>query len=441
MKANLSLLAAALFLGLPNTLSAETILYQHDFDDGELYPFMYDTNQGSRVTIVDGTLQTKWEEELYDGTNMGRKAQFYPEYQDGWHTQELWLGYHMKISSDYMADDYDTDAGLMQVWGFDDSTGKANHFIMLQFEGRNGGQLTWSHRYMFNTSTKYLITDDFPRDEFVSVIIHVKLADVDEGIVQVWIDGELKLDKTEQTIGWGDMNENGMYNLSHFGAAMGQYNYRESAGYDSTYDSDSHYYLGHKEGETRTVTFDNFSMYYDASDAYDIVNPDRDTDTTTDDTTTDDANSDSSEPVVQMIKRNASAYAIDGNFGGADEQDVYLWEEGAGNVNQQWYEIDRGDGYYSYQKVDTSFCLDGNKDGEDGQNVYLWTCSDNNYNQHWLKVDMGDGYYRLEKRNASDYSLDGNNSGDNGQSIYLWSSDDGNQNQHWYFNYLSGSSD
>ena len=143
-------------------------------------------------------------------------------------------------------------------------------------------------------------------------------------------------------------------------------------------------------------------------------------------------------PVLQMIKRNAEGYAIDGNNGGENAQNVYLWSEDSDNVNQQWYEIDRGDDYYSYQKVDTEYCLDGDNGGENTQNVYLWSCQESNYNQHWLKVDMGDGYYRLEKRNASDYSIDGNNGGENSQSIYLWESSDSNENQHWYFNYISG---
>lgn len=143
-------------------------------------------------------------------------------------------------------------------------------------------------------------------------------------------------------------------------------------------------------------------------------------------------------PVVQMTKRNADNYAIDGNNGAENAQDVYLYSEDADNVNQQWYEVDRGDGYYSYQKVDTDYCLDGDNSGENAQNVYLWSCQESNYNQQWLKVDMGNGYYRMEKRNASGYSIDGNNGGENAQSIYLWESSDTNENQQWYFNYISG---
>ena len=145
-------------------------------------------------------------------------------------------------------------------------------------------------------------------------------------------------------------------------------------------------------------------------------------------------------PVVQMLKRNAANFAIDGNYGGDDGQDVYLWSEDDNNVNQQWNEIDRGNGYYSFQKAGTSYCLDGGENGDDGQNVYLWSCVASNQNQHWLKVNVGGGNYRLEKRNAPGYSLDGNRGGDDGQSVYLWSSDNNNQNQHWLFNYVDSGS-
>lgn len=145
-------------------------------------------------------------------------------------------------------------------------------------------------------------------------------------------------------------------------------------------------------------------------------------------------------PVVQMIKRNASAFAIDGNRGGANGQEVYLYSENEDNQNQQWYEIDRGNGYYTYQKVGTDFCIDGGNDGERQQSVYLWSCRENNQNQHWLKVDVGSGNYRLQKRNASDFSIDGKGGGESEQTLHLWDSSDSNQNQHWSFNYVSDDS-
>jgi G8 domain/Secretion system C-terminal sorting domain/Ricin-type beta-trefoil lectin domain-like/Bacterial Ig domain len=143
--------------------------------------------------------------------------------------------------------------------------------------------------------------------------------------------------------------------------------------------------------------------------------------------------------VVQIIKRNAPAYAIDGNNGGANEQNVYLWSGSATNVNQQWIEIDRGNGYYSYKKMNTTYCIDGNNGGAIDQNVYLYTCDDTNENQHWKKVDMGSGYFRLEKRNAPGFSIDGGSGGADGQNVKLFTSDNTNQNLQWSFTTVNSS--
>lgn len=135
---------------------------------------------------------------------------------------------------------------------------------------------------------------------------------------------------------------------------------------------------------------------------------------------------------VSMRKSNSLGFAIDGNGGGANAQNVYLWSYNSNNQNQHWEEISRGGDYYSYKKRGTNFCLDGDSGGANGQNVYLWTCSDNNHNQHWKKVYVS-GQYRLEKRNAPEYSMDGNRGGANRQNLYLWRSNNANQNQLWEF--------
>ena len=143
--------------------------------------------------------------------------------------------------------------------------------------------------------------------------------------------------------------------------------------------------------------------------------------------------------IVQIKKRNASTFAIDGNSGGANGQNVYLWSSNSSNVNQHWVEIDRGNGYYSYQKENTNYCIDGNSGGANRQNVYLWTCNENNQNQQWKKVDMGSGYFRLEKRNAPGFSLDGGSGGANGQNIGLYDSSSSSQNLQWSFTTLNSS--
>jgi len=133
------------------------------------------------------------------------------------------------------------------------------------------------------------------------------------------------------------------------------------------------------------------------------------------------------------MEKNHQNFSIDGNYHGDNGQNVYIWKSNLSNINQQWIEIDRGNGYYTYQKNGTEYCLDGNNGAENGQSVYLWSCIENNHNQHWLKVNTASGSFRLEKRNAPGFSLDGGNGGSNRQDLYLWGSNDNNVNQQWNF--------
>ena len=110
---------------------------------------------------------------------------------------------------------------------------------------------------------------------------------------------------------------------------------------------------------------------------------------------------------------------------------MYLFQQNSNNVNQQWIEINRGNGFYSYRKQDTSHCLDGGANGAQGQNVYLWVCRDNNQNQHWQKINAGSGFVRLLKRNASGFVLDGANNNANFASIKLFDASSQNRNLEW----------
>ena len=135
--------------------------------------------------------------------------------------------------------------------------------------------------------------------------------------------------------------------------------------------------------------------------------------------------------VVHIKKRNAQNYAIDGNRGGANGQSVYLWNQNPNNANQQWIEINRGSGYYSYQKRGTDHCLDGGRGGANRQDVYLWECSDNNQNQHWQKVSTDTGFYQLRKRNASGFAINGGSNGADGQNVNLYNSSSTSSNLQW----------
>ena len=134
----------------------------------------------------------------------------------------------------------------------------------------------------------------------------------------------------------------------------------------------------------------------------------------------------------RLVKRNASGFAIDGGSRNANGRNIELYDN-VDHPNLTWTEIDRGNGYYSYQKLGTNFCIDGRNGGANGQNVHLWTCSTNNQNQHWRKINVGGGNYVLQKRNAPNFAIDGGRGGRKDQNVYLWRMNTSNQNQHWNF--------
>ncbi|NMH89675.1 VPS10 domain-containing protein [Flavivirga algicola] len=138
-------------------------------------------------------------------------------------------------------------------------------------------------------------------------------------------------------------------------------------------------------------------------------------------------------PIVTIRKSNAIGFAIDGNVGGANGQNVKLWAYDQNNVNQQWEEISRGNGFYSYKKKNTNFCIDGSNGSGNGKNVKLWTCSDTNQNQQFKKLSVGNGLFHLQKRNAIGFAIDGNPGGANNQNVQMWASNTSNQNQQWSF--------
>ena len=136
----------------------------------------------------------------------------------------------------------------------------------------------------------------------------------------------------------------------------------------------------------------------------------------------------------KLVKRNASGFAIDGDNGGVANRSVELYTN-VDHDNLTWTEIDRGNGYYAYQKFNTDVCMDGGNGGANRQDVTLQTCDAADINQHWQKVDVGSGHYQLQKRGTK-FSIDGGSGGAIDQNIYLWTSASGNQNQHWRYDEL-----
>ena len=137
------------------------------------------------------------------------------------------------------------------------------------------------------------------------------------------------------------------------------------------------------------------------------------------------------EQIVHIRKRNALDFAIDGQSGAANRQALKLDSEDSSNVDQQWIEIDRGDGFFSYQKQGTDYCIDGNNGGVQKQVIYLYRCDSTNQNQQWQKVSTDSGFVQLRKRNATGFAINGGSGGSSGQAVNLYDSSNSSQNLQW----------
>jgi len=134
--------------------------------------------------------------------------------------------------------------------------------------------------------------------------------------------------------------------------------------------------------------------------------------------------------VVTLRKRNAAGFAIDGQNGASNGQNVHLWSFNANNVNQRFTQVNRGNSFFSYIKQGTNHALDGGNGGARNQNVVLWVSGANNFNQQWRRVSSGGGSFQLRKRNSQGFSINGGNGGRRGQNVNLFNTIN-NQNLHW----------
>ena len=133
--------------------------------------------------------------------------------------------------------------------------------------------------------------------------------------------------------------------------------------------------------------------------------------------------------IVNIVKRTASfgLHSNDGSNGGA----LNLHSNLAHN-NLKFNEIDRGGGFFSYERFNSAHSIDGGNGGAIRQNVYVWSTDADDYNQQWEKVSAGDGSYTLRKRNAILYGIHG------GKAENLFNvnmhSNFSHPNLHWYVN-------
>lgn len=137
--------------------------------------------------------------------------------------------------------------------------------------------------------------------------------------------------------------------------------------------------------------------------------------------------------VLHLIKKSEPTYALTTTTSGTNGSSISLTLSDTTNNDQYWTEIDRGNGYYSYQKANSNFCMDGGNNGADDQEVYLWECGETNQNQQWKKVEVESDTYRLEKRNSTSFAIDGGSSQINADVLSLLTIDNNNEDQQWIF--------
>ena len=269
---------------LPFTVNAQGFKY-HDFDDGDMGPFVKCTTKNPNYTkVVKNRLETYWTQTSYDGSRMtkGAEACGDPDAEGardiGYLTyKHVWAGFIMNIDTGYMAENPNSDGGLMQVFGFYQPDGVDKYSSWTAMLDYKKGNITWVDRRNLSTKTYALVYEDYPKGQDVAVIVHVVLSSNSNGMVEIFMDGVKRYSRYNINIGMGVFNDDDEQIApdSYTELKIGQYDYRNEGGYDESYNG-TEWYDGYLEGEERIVRYDNIG-WYDGEDGYDIVNPVKDT--------------------------------------------------------------------------------------------------------------------------------------------------------------------
>jgi len=147
----------------------------------------------------------------------------------------------------------------------------------------------------------------------------------------------------------------------------------------------------------------------------------------------DDGTNDSITGYYQITKKNSPSFCIYANANLAkvgDQLTLYPYQEA--DPNTIWVEYDRGNGYYSYQLLNTNLWIDGGDGGVNSQPVFLSEWDDVSSNQYWKKEMPDSTYIRLKKKDV-EFVINGGSGGALGQTINLWRSPSTSANMHWIF--------
>jgi hypothetical protein len=258
----LLLAIVTIILGITAKLGAQTLMVSSDFNDGNIAPFHECTTKDPNYTkVVDGRVKTFWTSEGYDGTRADKGAEMCIATKLFHTKKEGWYGFTMNVGPDYRKD---SNAGVAQIFGFSMTrwTWEAmlkitNNDLIMGYRGKGSESPGGVGE---GNETNVTVLKDVPRNTDINIIIHFILSAANKGVMEVWINGEQKMNDTGIMLGFGTWNSDTDEvdcEKCRTELKAGQYNY-----------DDRHY----RENETRTVYYDNVTMY-NGTDGYDIVDP------------------------------------------------------------------------------------------------------------------------------------------------------------------------
>ena len=228
------------------------MLVSHNFDDGSIDPFTVCTTQNPNfVRAEDGRMITWWTEVGYNGTRMDKGAEACADQIV--FNKEGWYGMNVELGADYPTH---TSGAIAQIFGF-----KTDFWSWSGLLEMIEGDLVAIHRRGGGGHTEAIVYENFPNEEEFAIIVHYILSDQNNGVFQVWVDGELLYDAQNINFGMGDFTADDIQDVANGNYTVhkiGQYNHT-----DTEYITD----------ETRTVYYDNVSWYNGGAEGFDIVNP------------------------------------------------------------------------------------------------------------------------------------------------------------------------
>ncbi|KAL5339331.1 polysaccharide lyase-domain-containing protein [Aspergillus crustosus] len=230
-------------------------LYSTDFSSS-LSPFSScNLKSPSSVTISDSTLEIYFSEADFDGTRNDKGAEIC-FFQSGTSTnvpqmqKEGWQGFSLYVPSA----DFPTDKSTIIAQQFCPG-GCSSWCAAVQIQDNS---LAVEHRSACGDATEETVVADIARDTWHDVVVHMRVSQEENGVYEVWWNGEKVYGVDGIDVGFGswdgDVLETGWYFKN------GQY----------AYDTESY------TDESRTLFFDNVAWYEpDAGedDGYDTVAP------------------------------------------------------------------------------------------------------------------------------------------------------------------------